>query len=322
MNTLNEFGNFLRELRGKRSLREMERLTGLSHTYLSSLEKGVDPRSGKERKPTPEALKQISDAFPEVSYMSLLAKAGYVNTFGRTLKKFRENEGWTIKKLSMETLNTEYGTPIFISEKRLIDLESESKIDPSVFEIYLLSQAFGVYPWDFPRNGLITPEQDFVTFLEVDTLPDPFAPVNSALNILYKELIKTEDNQKRLELVKKIEGIKENKKRYVQQLNALSANGEDVIQIDQDTLDGNDRSDSLYILDEDEEQNFLFLTPTKEVEVNGKTFFATSKRKEHELSFFDLVNLINLHPLVNFKGKILSKEQKNKIIQLIEDNLD
>lgn len=319
---MNEFGEFLHELRGSRSLREMERLTGLSHTYLSSLEKGSDPRSGKERKPTPEALKQISDAFPEVSYMSLLAKAGYVNTFGQTLKKFRENEGWTISMLSMETLNMEYGTPIFINEKRLIDLECETKIDPSVFEIYLLSQAFGVYPWEFPRNGLITPEQDFVTFLEVDTLPDPFSVANNALDLLYKELIKAEDNQKRLELVKKIEGVKENKKRYVKQLNSLSANGEIVMQIDQDTLESNESSGSPYILDKGEEHHFLFLTPTKEVEVNGKKFFASSTRKEHELSFFELENLINLYPLVNFKGKILSKEQKNKIIQLIEENLD
>lgn len=74
---MNEFGGFLRELRGKRSLREMERLTGLSHTYLSSLEKGVDPRSGKERKPTPEVLRQIADAFPEADYFTLMKIAGY-----------------------------------------------------------------------------------------------------------------------------------------------------------------------------------------------------------------------------------------------------
>lgn len=73
---MNEFGTFLRELRGNRSLREMQKITGLSHTYLSSLEKGVDPRSGKERKPTPEILKKLSETL-EVDYTSLMAKAGY-----------------------------------------------------------------------------------------------------------------------------------------------------------------------------------------------------------------------------------------------------
>ncbi|MEA0554168.1 helix-turn-helix transcriptional regulator [Lysinibacillus irui] len=73
---MNEFGTFLRELRGNRSLREMQKMTGLSHTYLSSLEKGVDPRSGKERKPTPDILRKLSETL-EVEYTTLMEKAGY-----------------------------------------------------------------------------------------------------------------------------------------------------------------------------------------------------------------------------------------------------
>lgn len=73
---MNEFGTFLRELRGNRSLREMQKITGLSHTYLSSLEKGVDPRSGKERKPTPAVLRKLSETL-DVDYTSLMEKAGY-----------------------------------------------------------------------------------------------------------------------------------------------------------------------------------------------------------------------------------------------------
>lgn len=72
-----EFSQYLKELRGDRSLREMERITGLSHTYLSSLEKGFDPRSGKERKPTPEILRTLSESL-NVNYVELLLKAGYL----------------------------------------------------------------------------------------------------------------------------------------------------------------------------------------------------------------------------------------------------
>lgn len=70
-----DFGDFLKALRGKRSLREMENLTGVSHTYLSSLEKGFDPRTGKGRKPTPETLKKLARAFG-VPHEDIMKRAG------------------------------------------------------------------------------------------------------------------------------------------------------------------------------------------------------------------------------------------------------
>lgn len=74
---MTNFGDYLKELRGNRSLREMEKITGLSHTYLSTLEKGYDPRSKKKRHPTPEVLKKISNAL-NVNYFQLMKKAGYI----------------------------------------------------------------------------------------------------------------------------------------------------------------------------------------------------------------------------------------------------
>lgn len=75
---MSDIGSFLRELRGKRSLRSVEEESGVSHTYLSSLEKGADPRTGKERKPSAETLKKLADVY-NYSYIDLLAKAGYLN---------------------------------------------------------------------------------------------------------------------------------------------------------------------------------------------------------------------------------------------------
>lgn len=77
MKNLSELGEYLRKVRGNRSLREMGRITGLSHTYLSTLEKGVDPRSGNKRRPKPAALRKLSKALG-LNYIELMKKADYL----------------------------------------------------------------------------------------------------------------------------------------------------------------------------------------------------------------------------------------------------
>ncbi|RIN73408.1 XRE family transcriptional regulator, partial [Staphylococcus simulans] len=57
---MNEFGKKIRELRGKKSLREASKGIGISHTYLDSSENGYDTRTGKERKPTLNVINKIS----------------------------------------------------------------------------------------------------------------------------------------------------------------------------------------------------------------------------------------------------------------------
>lgn len=104
---MNEFGEYLKELRGGKSLREMERITGLSHTYLSTLEKGVDPRSGKERKPTPDILKKLSEAL-DVPYMSLMRKAGYIDeTTLDFINDFESNGLQELKKVKLKDILNE-----------------------------------------------------------------------------------------------------------------------------------------------------------------------------------------------------------------------
>ncbi|QBK26707.1 helix-turn-helix domain-containing protein [Ureibacillus thermophilus] len=70
-------GEYLKKLRGKESLREASKRIGISHTYLDTIEKGYDKRSGKPVKPTPETLKLIADGY-HVSYEDLMARAGYI----------------------------------------------------------------------------------------------------------------------------------------------------------------------------------------------------------------------------------------------------
>lgn len=74
---MNKLGDLLKELRGKESLREASKRIGISHTYLDTIEKGFDKRSGKPVKPTPETLKLLSEAYDH-PYEDLMIIAGYI----------------------------------------------------------------------------------------------------------------------------------------------------------------------------------------------------------------------------------------------------
>lgn len=80
---MNNFGNYLKGLRKSKSksIRKASEEIGISHTYLDSLEKGYDPRTKKERKPTPAVLGKVSKYY-DVPYNKLLIMAGYFKGFG------------------------------------------------------------------------------------------------------------------------------------------------------------------------------------------------------------------------------------------------
>ncbi|MGG0667799.1 helix-turn-helix transcriptional regulator [Lederbergia citrisecunda] len=70
----------IRELRRSESLREASKRIGISHTYLDTIEKGIDKRSGSPVNPSPDTLKLISDAY-NYPYEDLLLKAGYITSY-------------------------------------------------------------------------------------------------------------------------------------------------------------------------------------------------------------------------------------------------
>lgn len=76
---MSTLGEFIKELRGKESLRDASKRIGISHTYLDTIEKGFDKRSGKHVNPTPETLKLISKAY-NCNYKELMQLAGYLET--------------------------------------------------------------------------------------------------------------------------------------------------------------------------------------------------------------------------------------------------
>lgn len=61
----------------KLSLRKAANLIGISSTYLSNLEKGVDPRTNAPIKPTPDTLALIGEAY-KIDYNELMIAAGYI----------------------------------------------------------------------------------------------------------------------------------------------------------------------------------------------------------------------------------------------------
>lgn len=58
----NELGKYIKEKRGKKSLRDFASLIGISHSHLDSIEKGIDPKTNKPVSISVEVLKKLSDA--------------------------------------------------------------------------------------------------------------------------------------------------------------------------------------------------------------------------------------------------------------------
>ncbi len=57
---MNYIGNFIKKYRGDMSLREFAEKCDISHTHLDSIEKGIDPRTGKPVRVTVDTLKKIA----------------------------------------------------------------------------------------------------------------------------------------------------------------------------------------------------------------------------------------------------------------------
>lgn len=74
---MNYIGNFIKKYRGEMSLREFAEKCDISHTHLDSIEKGVDPRTGKPVRVTIETLKKIAKAMG-MSINDLLIQSGDV----------------------------------------------------------------------------------------------------------------------------------------------------------------------------------------------------------------------------------------------------
>lgn len=83
-----KLGELLKELRGDESLRDAAKRMNITPTYLAMLEKGIDRRTGKPFRPTPETLKNIAKGY-KFDYIQLITAAGVVDdpSFNPTLQE-------------------------------------------------------------------------------------------------------------------------------------------------------------------------------------------------------------------------------------------
>lgn len=77
---MNNLGQLFRQIRDSKkwSIRTAAAKMGISYSYLSILERGTDPRTGKDSSPRPDTLRLISKAY-DYPYEELLKAAGYLN---------------------------------------------------------------------------------------------------------------------------------------------------------------------------------------------------------------------------------------------------
>ena len=93
----NNLGNFIRSYRADQSLREFAAKCGISHTHLDSIEKGIDPRSGKSVSITVETLKKIAHAM-NMTVNELLIYSGEVD--GASIKEIKKIDNCDYKLLN------------------------------------------------------------------------------------------------------------------------------------------------------------------------------------------------------------------------------
>jgi HTH-type transcriptional regulator, competence development regulator len=78
---MEDLGALLRRLRGDLSLREVSEMTGISHTYISDLERYMRKGSNREINPSPRTLKKLARVY-NYSMEDLLKRAGYLDEVG------------------------------------------------------------------------------------------------------------------------------------------------------------------------------------------------------------------------------------------------
>ncbi|PTF17404.1 hypothetical protein BUY42_09950, partial [Staphylococcus devriesei] len=126
---MNDFGKKLKELRGDQSIREASRNIGISHTYLDSLEKGIDPRTGKERKPTIEVIHKLSQYY-NVDFFDLSRLAGVFVSIKDTPKEVKQEEINKMKKRFKEYFND---TELIVKENYLDIMSKKLSYSESFF---------------------------------------------------------------------------------------------------------------------------------------------------------------------------------------------
>lgn len=113
---MNYIGEYIKKYRGDESLRSFAEKCGISHTHLDSIEKGIDPRTGKAVSVTVETLKKIANAMG-MTVNDLLIKSGDVKA-----------EDLIYDNADSIDISSNIKIPIYASIKAGVPLECQSDI--------------------------------------------------------------------------------------------------------------------------------------------------------------------------------------------------
>jgi transcriptional regulator with XRE-family HTH domain len=92
---MNEIGELLKKLRGKRTVREVAKISGVSYASISLCERGVNT-DNKPFVPSPDILHKLSKAY-NYSYTELMTIAGYIpKTISQTVDLLEKENVITI----------------------------------------------------------------------------------------------------------------------------------------------------------------------------------------------------------------------------------
>jgi transcriptional regulator with XRE-family HTH domain len=150
---MSNLGELFRQIRVSKnwSIREAARRMGISYSYLSILEKGIDPRTGKDSLPKPDTLRIISKAY-DYPYEELMKAAGYINedsppdkTFDLTV--FISNMNLIMGRITIDELSSDIKakTGYTISAKQIRSYLN-GDIEPFPGTLNILSNYVSVSP--------------------------------------------------------------------------------------------------------------------------------------------------------------------------------
>lgn len=143
----NKFGSKIKELRGDVSLRNFAELIGVSHTYLASLENGVDKRSGKPLNVTADAIIRMANGLnidPHLLFeLSLEDKLSNNYKHDEQEIQFKEEiptnrNDWSVNETSIGMLGIESTNAVEKLNNKLVKLnDKELKVIEGIIDQFI-----------------------------------------------------------------------------------------------------------------------------------------------------------------------------------------
>lgn len=196
---MKSIGEFIKKKRveGGLSLRDFASLCGLSHSYIDSLEKGFDPRTGKPLSPTMDTLEKITKGL-SMSLDEFLKLTGFIGNqsnkditiaanklinpailnyvqIGDKIKKAREELVLSQAELAKKVGPSEIDIKYFEMGEREISLETLNKIGQVVNKPLSYFIPDSVIKIHEPESTYIIPTKPIPLFGKIETSDHGFA---------------------------------------------------------------------------------------------------------------------------------------------------